>query len=61
MSLIRTVIVGTNPLGQLPGRKQPVGFNDSALAMHHLGSMGLSHGLFVGSRKGKIRTPLPFV
>jgi len=37
MSFKRTVIVGTDPLGQLLGGEQAVGFDHSALAMHPLG------------------------
>lgn len=60
MSFKRTVIVGTNALGQLLGREQAVGFNHGALAMHPaFRSMGLSQGLCVGRNNGRIRTPLP--
>src|SRR5579884_4826 len=33
MSFIRTVIIGTNPPGQLRGGEQPIGFDDRALTM----------------------------
>jgi hypothetical protein len=38
MRFIRTAKMGTDALGQLVSRKQPIGFNHSALAMDPLGA-----------------------
>lgn len=59
MWFIRTSKVGPDPLGQLLCREQAIGFNDSPFAMAHCGSMGLSQGLFVGKKQGRMRTPFP--
>ena len=53
MSFVRTVKVGTDPLGQLAGREQFIGFNDSALAMHPLGLDGIEPGALGWEQKGQ--------
>src|SRR5947207_2788837 len=53
MSLVRTVKVGTDPLGKLASREQSIGFNDSALAMHPLGLDGIEPGTFRREQKGQ--------
>lgn len=44
MSFIRTVVIGTNPLSQLLGCEQPIGFDDSTLAMNPFGFNGIESG-----------------
>lgn len=53
MSFIRTVIIRTNPLGQLRGREQPVGFNDGTLAMYPFGFDGIEPGTLLGQKQGQ--------
>ena len=42
--------MGTNALRQLLSRKQPVGFNNGALAMHPLGFNRVEPGTFGGQK-----------
>ncbi len=52
MSIIRTVIIGTDPLSQLLGREQASGFHHSALAMHPaFSSMGLIKATLGGQKQ----------
>lgn len=53
MGFIRTVIVSTNPRGQLRGGEQPVGFDHSALAMHPFGFDRIEPGTLFGQKQGK--------
>lgn len=58
MSLVGTIEDVADPDGEFVSTERPLGLNDLAFAVGiHCGSMGLSHGLFVGSRQGTIRTP----
>ena len=51
--------MSTNAFGQLLSREQPIGFHNSLLRVYPaFSSIGLSHGLFVGRKKGRMRTPL---
>ncbi len=50
MSFIRTVIVGPDPLSQLLRRKQTIGFDYGALAMHPLGFNGVEPGALGGQK-----------
>src|SRR5579884_914897 len=53
MSLIGTVIVGTNALSQLLCREQAVMFNDGALAVDPLGFNGIESGTLRGQKQGQ--------
>ena len=53
MSFVRTVKVGTDPLGKLASREQLVGFNNSALAMQPFGLDGIEPGTFRREQKGQ--------
>src|SRR3712207_695557 len=62
MLVMRTTENPAYPLGKLVSAKQSVGLYHLALAMHpfgldHLGSIALSHGLFLGRRQLTILTP----
>src|SRR3712207_1409632 len=60
MRLVGTAESLADPFGELISAEQPLGLYDLPLAVGiHLGSMGLSHGLFLGSKQGTIRTPRP--
>src|SRR5215210_5163876 len=59
MLVMQTVEGRTGAICQLPGGEQAVGFHYPSLPCTHLGSIGLSHGLFFGSRQLMILTPLP--
>ena len=61
MLVVRTIEDPAYSVGELAGSQQSVGFYDLALAVYpHLGSMALSHGLFLGStRQLTILTPRP--
>jgi hypothetical protein len=50
MSFIRTVKVGTNPLGQLRGGEQAVGFDHGPLAMDPFGFNGIEPGTLFGQK-----------
>ncbi len=51
--------MSTNAFSQLFGGKPPVGFHNRFLGMHPaFRSIGLSQGLLVGKKKGRMRTPL---
>jgi hypothetical protein len=50
MSLIRTVVVSTNTLGQLLRREQVVGFDHRAFAMHPFGFDGIDKGGSMANR-----------
>jgi hypothetical protein len=58
MLVVRTTEDPADPLGQLMSAEQPLGLDHFAFGVIHLGSIALSHGLFVGSRQGTIRTPV---
>jgi hypothetical protein len=61
MFVMRTIEDSADSLGQLISSEQPIGLDHLALAMRiHLGSIGLSHGLFLGRRQLMILTPRPF-
>src|SRR3712207_5109548 len=68
MRLVGTAESLADPLGELISAEQPLGLYDLPLAVDPFGlygvepralSMGLSHGLFLGSKQGTIRTPRP--
>ncbi len=60
MLVVRTVEGRANVLGQLLGAEQPIGFHHPLrLPCTHLGSIGFSHGLCLGSRQLMILTPRP--
>jgi hypothetical protein len=62
MFVVRTIEGCAHSLGQLVGAKQAVSFHYPAFAMRtHLGSMGLSHGLFLGNRQLMILSPSPLL
>jgi hypothetical protein len=49
-----------HPIRKLVSRQRsPPGSTTLRLPRTHLGSMALSHGLFLGSKQGTIRTPRP--
>ena len=51
--------MSTNAFGQQLRREQPIGFHNNLLRVYPaFSSIGLSHGLFVGRKKGRMRTPL---
>src|SRR2546423_6036556 len=43
-----------------PGSVRTQGPTTARLPCTHLGSIGLSQGLFVGKKQGRMRTPLPW-
>ena len=52
--------MSTDAFSQLLGREQAIRFNHRLLGVDPaFSSMGLSQGLWVGKKKGKMRTPLP--
>jgi len=54
---MRTVEDSADPIRQLVSREQPLRLDNLALAMRtHLGSIELSHGLFLGRRQLMILT-----
>src|SRR5579875_402135 len=57
MSFIRTVIVGTNALGQLLGGEQAVGFDDGTFAMHPFGFDGIEPGTLLRQKQGQNTHP----
>src|SRR5215218_4795694 len=58
--VVRTSEGRANPICQLVSREQTVELYNLALAMGtHLGSIALSHGLFMGSKQLMILTPSP--
>ena len=59
MGFIGTAKVGTDALGQLLGREDPIGFNDLPFAMDPFGFNRIEPGTLRRQRNGKIRTPLP--
>ena len=59
MSFNRTVIVGTNDLGQLLGGEQAVGSTTARLPCIHLGSMDSARDASVSKNNGRMRTPVP--
>jgi|tagenome__1003787_1003787.scaffolds.fasta_scaffold20590960_3 hypothetical protein len=59
MLVVRRTEDPADPLGQLMSAEQPLGLDHFAFGVDPLGLYRtLSHGLFVGSRQGTIRTPV---
>ncbi len=60
MLVMPTTKYPAHPISELISAQQPIGLDHLALAVGiHLGSMGLSHGLFLGSKQATMRTPKP--
>src|SRR3712207_39457 len=60
MRLVGTAENVADPLCEFLSTKQPLGLYDLSLTVGiHLGSIGLSQGLFLGSKQATMRTPQP--